>query len=121
MYRKDVGRSGQPNHIRPKIYATWLRMRHRCLGNSKDARYYKDRGITICDEWRDNYDAFRSWAIKQDVRMNLTLDRIDNDGNYEPSNCRWVSQAEQSSNKRHNGKYLYPARKVREGTGNTGP
>ena len=110
MYMRDVGSSRQGNLRRPKIYNTWLRMRHRCLGVSKDARYYRDRGITICDEWRDNYDAFRAWALTSGVRKDLTLDRIDNNGGYRPSNCRWVTQADQNRNKRYGAKYSRQSR-----------
>ena len=101
MYYRDFGHSRRGNLRRCKIYNTWLRMRHRCLGKSKDALYYKDRGITICDEWRDDYDAFRAWAIKSGVRKDLTLDRIDNDGPYSPGNCRWITQSDQNRNKRY--------------------
>lgn len=63
MYMREAGHWRHRNLRRTKLYNTWCRMRHRCLGVSKDARYYRDRGITICAEWRDNYDAFRAWAV----------------------------------------------------------
>lgn len=101
-YVKDTGSWRNGTGRRPKIYNTWIRMRHRCYSKAcKDYRYYGGRGIKMCDEWRRDYDAFRTWALRNGVRKELTLDRIDNDGNYEPGNCRWISQSEQNLNKRY--------------------
>ena len=100
-YVKDTGSWRNGTGRRPKIYNTWIRMRHRCYSKAcKDYRYYGGRGIRMCDEWRLDYDAFRSWSLRNGVRKDLTLDRIDNDGDYEPGNCRWISQSEQNHNKR---------------------
>ena len=80
------------------IYTCWVGMRARChCKTNKGYRYYGGRGITICDEWSD-YVAFREWALNNGYKKGLTIDRIDNDGNYEPSNCRWITQAEQNRN-----------------------
>ena len=71
--------------------------------------YYKDyggRGISVCEEWRD-YEKFRAWAIKNGYSDNLTIDRIDNNGNYEPSNCRFITIKEQMLNKRNNHWVVY--------------
>jgi hypothetical protein len=57
---------------------------------------YAGRGIKVCSEWRGSFVAFHQWALKNGYRVGLTLDRIDNDGHYEPSNCRWVTRGDNS-------------------------
>lgn len=64
-------------------------------------RNYRDRGITVCDEWRKSFNAFREWALSHGYSDSLTIDRIDNDAGYGPDNCRWATVSEQNRNKRH--------------------
>ena len=59
------------------------------------------RGIKVCEEWK-NYSNFKRWAIESGYKEGLTIDRINFNGNYEPDNCRWITQAEQVKNTRHN-------------------
>lgn len=83
-----------------KIYSM---MKQRCY-NSKmpNFKYYGARGITVCDEWRNSSQSFYKWAISNGYKEELTLDRIDNNGNYEPSNCRWVTVKEQGNHRSNN-------------------
>lgn len=74
-------------------------MKQRCR-NRAYKRYYSDRGISLCKEWSDSYLAFRDWAMSSGYADNLQIDRIDNDGNYEPSNCRWATRSQQIANTR---------------------
>lgn len=74
----------------------------RCY-NPKVPKYksYGARGITVCDEWKNNHNAFYDWAINNGYQDNLTIDRIDVNGNYDPSNCRFITATEQARNKRN--------------------
>lgn len=88
---------------RTRLYGIWSHMVDRCTNpNSTVADRYFDRGIKMCAEWRDSFEAFRDWALANGYSDKLSIDRINNNGNYEPSNCRWATVKEQGRNKRNN-------------------
>lgn len=92
-----------------RLYSVWKGIKNRCYQKKNDAyRYYGGRGIKVCDEWAHDYGAFRKWAMQNGYDPNAehgkcTIDRIDNNGDYEPCNCRFVSMAVQNMNKRKRG------------------
>lgn len=96
------------------FYNTWLCMKKRCL-NKNNPKYYRygGRGIKICEEWL-SIENFAKWSLNNGWKKNLTIDRIDNDGNYEPSNCRWVSVSENSRNKKSTKINFFQAENIRE-------
>lgn len=83
-----------------RLHKIWGSMKDRCYGNSTSGIHYRDRGIIVCDEWKNSYEKFKEWAIENGYSDNLSIDRIDNDGNYEPSNCRWATASVQVQNTR---------------------
>lgn len=89
-----------------RLYTTWVGMKQRCTNPLVPhfARY-GGRGITVCSEWLDDYRTFKQWALTNGYADNLTIDRIDNDGNYEPENCQWLTKSE-NSKKMHRDKKL---------------
>lgn len=83
-----------------KLYRVYWAMKSRCYKKSdKHFNRYGGRGIHICNEWLNSYECFYEWAMKNGYQEGLSIDRIDNDGNYEPSNCRWITIQEQQKNK----------------------
>ena len=83
-------------------YHSWFSMKQRCFNkNNKDYNSYGGRGITVCDEWK-SLKGFQKWALKNGWKQGLTIDRINVNGNYEPSNCRWATVAQQNRNMRRN-------------------
>ena len=105
----SCGICNRPNRARKhgmkgtRIYNIWKGIKTRCY-NEKCHNYsdYGGRGIKMAQEWVNNFDAFYNWSMENNYDDTLTIDRIDNSGNYEPDNCRWVPKSTQSRNRRGN-------------------
>ena len=88
-------------------------MRRRCYSpKCKVYKHYGSRGITVCDAWRNSYPAYRAWALANGYKPGLSIDRIDNDGNYCPENCRVVTKS--ANNGRTRRTHFYKGRRVRD-------
>lgn len=115
---KDNSTHGQRN---TPIYRSWRGMKNRCYNRKiKEFARYGARGITVCDEWRNDFQSFYEWSIKNGWQEGLSVDRIDNNSGYSPDNCRWATDKQQSNNRRdnisvtHNGRTMTLAQWSRE-------
>ncbi len=86
---------------RDRLRRIWQDMKARCYNPTSDSfKNYGGRGITVCKEWKDDFTAFAVWAMKHGYKQGVSIDRVDNDKGYKPSNCRWVTMKQQAANKR---------------------
>lgn len=101
------------NPQRRRLKRIYRLMKLRCFDETnKSFKDYGGRGITVCKEWMESFDNFYSWSISNGYNDKLTIDRINNDCNYEPSNCRWATYEEQANNTRKNRLVEYKGEKM---------
>lgn len=95
------GASATHKKSKTRLYRVWASMKDRC-GNPRTPGYrnYGERGITVCNSWIESFENFYAWAMSNGYKDGLTLDREDNNGNYNPNNCRWVTHQVQCNNTR---------------------
>ena len=114
-YRREHTRKFARTHglSHTRLYEIRTKMIARCY-NPKTTYYYNygGRGITVCDEWLESFENFKAWADKSGYADNLTIERIDNDGNYCPENCTWITQVEQNRNRRTSHFVTYKGQKM---------
>ena len=97
----------QHGNSNKRIYSIWRMMLQRCERiEHKYYAYYGGRGISVCNEWHD-FETFEKWAYANGYKERLTLDRVNNDGNYCPENCRWATQKEQANNRSNSRRISY--------------
>lgn len=101
ILKEGIRRTHGKSHT--KLHNIWCGMRARCKDKNLEAyKYYGGRGISVCEEWDKSFEAFYEWSMGNGYSDELSIDRIDVNGNYEPSNCRWATAKEQARNMRTN-------------------
>jgi hypothetical protein len=101
--RRDVTGQMRKTHnmSKTRLNRIWRAMKYRCNSpNGSDHAIYHDRGIRVCDEWKNDFMSFYTWSMNNGYREDLSIDRIDNDKGYSPNNCRWATIQEQRHNQR---------------------
>lgn len=83
------------------LYMVYHNMIRRCYKQSNSSKYYKDKGIMVCDEWKNNYATFKEWALNNGYQKGLAIDRVNPNDDYKPSNCRFITVSENSRRVEH--------------------
>lgn len=114
-FRLELGKQRATTHglSKTKLYHIFLSMKARCYRPT--AEYYENyggRGIKICEEWMQDYMVFHHWAMTHGYKEGLTIERINNDGNYEPDNCKWIPFVEQAKNTRRVHRVVYKGKQM---------
>lgn len=106
IQKEKVGaRNRTHGKSKTRLYHTWFDMKHRCTKSiNPEYKNYGGRGISVCEEWinENGFTNFENWALRNGYKENLSLDRINNDLNYSPDNCRWVDRVTQQRNRTDN-------------------
>ena len=107
--RADLGRTSEVmlkskhNSTHTRLFRIWRGVKSRCYNpNVSEFKNYGGRGIKMYDEWIDDFESFQKWALQNGYAEDLTIDRVNNDGDYTPDNCRWTTAKVQQNNTRHN-------------------
>lgn len=88
-----------------RLYNIWQGMKQRCTNpNNRNYKQYGGRGIEVCTKWDESFKVFERWALRAGYADNLTIDRIDNNGNYEPKNCQWITRSENAKKRKEDNK-----------------
>jgi hypothetical protein len=96
-----------------QLYTVWRGMKNRCYGEKyKEKKYYQDKGISVCDEWKDSFLSFREWALNNGYKEGLTIDRKESNKDYTPDNCRWVTPYDNMINSGASSKVVYHGKEI---------
>lgn len=101
LKKEMAAKNGRKNSFvkNHRLYTIWIDLRRRCYNKSrKNYQYYGAKGIKVCEEWKDNFKNFQDWAFENGYDDTLTIDRININDDYKPSNCRWATIKEQNNN-----------------------
>lgn len=95
-----IGKQKKHGESQTRLYRIWAGMKSRCSNpNSTKFSIYGGKGVKVCTKWANSFEKFRDWAMSNGYADDLTIDRIDSNGNYEASNCRWATYSEQNKNR----------------------